>query len=142
MAIGDVEQIAAGSGGSLVRKWGPVPVSTLADVLAVGNDLGGHTISGTCGFIVLDDGCAIQAAAGTDSDPGQDVGIGSGGDAHGGYGAVVRVLPANGAGVHGRVLIESDGVMGTIGQVLTAQGDTTAIWEAPRFVATAKWGVD
>jgi hypothetical protein len=101
---------------------------TLAEVLAAGNDMGAGTIIGPYGFISMGEAASLYGIDGTGSAPGGYASLMAGNDANGGAGAAIQASPGDGIGGPGRLTITTDGSYGTLGQVLTAQGDTTAIW--------------
>jgi len=100
----------------------PVPLSV---VLAAGNDAGAQSVinaGGVQGHTAL----VSKPAVGFGDYQDGDAAIAAGGD--GTFsGAAIVALP--GAGAHGAVLILAKNLTGNAGQVLTAQGDTTALWQ-------------
>jgi hypothetical protein len=100
---------------------------TLAEVLAAGNDMGAATIKGPAGFIAMGEGASLYGVDSVAPDPGGSAFLFGGSDGTS-TGATIEARGGDGSGNPGRVVITTDGTTGTLGQVLTAQGDSTAIW--------------
>jgi hypothetical protein len=104
---------------------------TLAEVLAAGNSTGGvvPAIVGADGMLLLDDGAAqIAGTDGAVGNPGITFSVSGGaGNAGADQPAIIAARGGSGTGISGRVGITTDASGGTIGQVLTAQGDRPRI---------------
>jgi hypothetical protein len=106
-----------------VRPGGSGATPTLAEVLVAGADAGFGTITGLLGFNGVTEltsppqvfmGDAIALSGGSD-----------------GVNPPASITVGVGNGAPGRISVMSDDSTGTLGQVLTAQGDSTAIWDDP-----------
>jgi hypothetical protein len=123
---------AFATGGSLTpadpfAAGGAGATPTLAEVLAAGNTTGERFIVGLSGKLVLDEDVMLIGQSGDAPAAG---GLIAGDHTDGGLGGRLQATAGVGAS-HGRVGITTDGSTGTIGQVLIAQGDSTAIWATP-----------
>jgi hypothetical protein len=143
-STGTIGQIITAQGdGSAIWDDNPAGATpTLAEVLAAGNDPGGIAIVGASDGV--NGGASVMLEAGTGESAGfatfrggaGAVGFSGGGvtflagsgDANGAEGSAVTVEPGV-PGYIGRIRITTDNSTGTLGQVLTAQGNQTAIWD-------------